>query len=182
MTLDMPARIAGVGCRAGSNASIDMRILKRFSIPALALALSACASSALITGTPRPPIDPSQVRIYYAPPPGQYEEIALLESNSGALTYGEQNKTNSVIVKLRKEAAKVGANGVLFRGTADGYGGGGVSVGAGGGRIGGSSFSSGGIGVDISPRQKFARGVAIYVPNPPPIGATAPLPPPEPQQ
>ncbi len=135
----------------------------------LALALSACASSALVTGTPRAPIDPSQVRVYYQAPPGRYEEIALLESNSGAFTYGEQNKMNSVVAKLRKEAAKLGANGVLFRGTADGYGGGGVSVGAGGGRIGGSSFSSGGVGVDISPRQKYARGIAIWVENPPPL-------------
>src|SRR3546814_6644639 len=70
---------------------------------------------------------------------------------------------DSVVAKLRKEAARLGANGVLFRGTADGYGSGGVSVGAGGGRVGGSSFSGGGIGVNISPRQKYARGIAIYV-------------------
>jgi hypothetical protein len=143
------------------------------------LAVSACASSALITGTPRPPIDPSQVRLYYSPPPGRYEEVAQLESNSGALTYGEQNKMNSVLAKLRKEAARLGANGVLFRGSADGYGGGGVSVGAGGGRIGGHGFSSGGIGVDISPRQKSARGIAIYVENPPPVDASAPAPMPQ---
>ena len=145
------------------------------------LALSACASSALITGTPRPPIDPSQVRLYYAPPPGRYEEIALLDTSSGAFTYGEQNKLDSVVAKLRKEAAKLGANGVLFGGTASGYGGGGVSVGAGGGRIGGHGFSSGGIGVDISPRQKYARGVAIYVANPAAVDETPPAPQPQPQ-
>lgn len=138
------------------------------------LALSACASSALVTGTPRAPIDPAQVRLYYGPPPGHYEEIALLETKSGPFTYGEQNKTDAVVANLREEAAKLGANGVLFRGTADGYGGGGVSVGAGGGRIGGSSFSSGGVGVNISPRQKHARGIAIYVANPPPVEAPTP--------
>ncbi|HVI57825.1 MAG TPA: hypothetical protein VM619_02980 [Luteimonas sp.] len=148
-----------------------------------ALALSACASSALVTGTPRAPIDPSQVRIYYQAPPGRYEEIAQLETGSGAFTYGEQNKMDSVVAKLRKEAAKLGANGVLFRGTADGYGNGGVSVGAGGGRIGGHGFSSGGIGVDISPRQKYARGIAIWVENPPavmPAPAPEPMPAPQP--
>lgn len=134
----------------------------------LLCALAACATSALVTGRPRPPIDPSQVRFYYDPPPGVFEEIALLETSSGAFTYGNQNKTNSVMNKLRKEAAKLGANGVLFRGTSDGYGGGGVSVGAGGGRFGGRGFSSAGVGVDISPRQKYAKGVAIYVANPPP--------------
>jgi hypothetical protein len=143
----------------------------------LAITLAACASNHVLTGTPRPPIDPSQVRVYFAPPPNGYEEIALLETHSGSFTYGEQNKMNSVIGKLRAEAAKLGANGVLFQGTEDGYGGSGVSVGAGGGRVGGSSFSGGGVGVSISPRQKFARGVAVYVANPPPVDAPPSAPP-----
>jgi hypothetical protein len=145
------------------------------------LALSACASSALVTGTPRAPIDPSQVRVYFSAPAGGYEEIAQLESNSGAFTYGEQNKMNAVVAKLRKEAAKLGANGVLFRGTSDGYGGSGVSVGAGGGRVGGSSFSGGGVGVNISPRQKYARGIAIHVANPAATDEMPPAPQPQPQ-
>ena len=144
------------------------------------LVLAACASSALVTGTPRAPIDPSQVRVYFQAPPGGFEEIALLESNSGAFTYGEQNKINSVVAKLRKEAAKLGANGVLFRGTSDGYGGSGVSVGAGGGRVGGSSFSGGGVGINVSPRQKYARGIAIYVANPAAVDETPPPPAPAP--
>lgn len=139
------------------------------------LLLAACASSHVLTGTPRPPIDPSQVRLYYGPPPGGYEEIARLEVNSGAFTYGEQNKTNSVMRKLREEAARLGANGILFQGTADGHGGGGVSVGGGGGRIGGSSYSGVGVGVNISPQQKYANGIAIWVRDPPPE-ASAPTP------
>ncbi len=137
-------------------------------LAAAVLLLAACASSHVLTGTPRPPIDPSQVRIYYGPPPGGYEEIARLDVSSGAFTYGEQNKTNSVVEKLRKQAASLGANGVLFQGTADGYGGGGVSVGGGAGRYGGSTHTGLGVGVNISPRQKYANGIAIYVPNPPP--------------
>lgn len=137
-------------------------------LAAALLLLAACSSSHVLTGNPRPPIDPSQVRIYYGPPPGGYEEIARLDVSSGALTYGEQNKTNSVLAKLRREAARLGANGVLFQGTADGHGGNNVSVGGGVGRGGGRSFSSVGVGVDISPTQKYANGIAIYVPNPPP--------------
>lgn len=132
------------------------------------LLLAACTNSHVLTGTPRPPIDPAQVRIYYGPPPGGFEEIARLEVNSGAFTYGEQNKTNSVLRKLREEAARLGANGILFQGTADGYGGGGVSVGGGGGRVGGSSYGGVGVGVNISPRQKYANGIAIWVADPPP--------------
>ena len=105
-----------------------------------------------------------------------YEEIALLETSSGPLTYGEQNKTDSVLRKLREEAASLGANGILFQGTADGHGGGGVSVGAGGGRFGGSRYTSGGVGVNVSPRQKHGRGVAIYLPNPPPEQQVPPPP------
>lgn len=146
----------------------------RLFLAATALAtLAACATSHQLTGTPRAPIDPSQVRIYYGPPPGGYEEIALLQTSSGAFTYGEQNKTDSVLAKLRAEAAQLGANGILFQGTADGYGGGGVSVGAGGGRVsgrgGGFSTAGVGVGVNISPRQKHASGIAIHVPNPPPL-------------
>lgn len=145
-----------------------IRPLLFLSLAALAVLLGACASSHILTGTPRPPIDPAQVRFYYAPPPGRFEEIALLESSSGAFTYGSQNKTNSVMDKLRREAAKLGANGVLFQGTMEGPGGTGVGVGVGGGSVGRHSYSGGGVGVNISPSQKYGRGVAIYVADPPP--------------
>ena len=142
----------------------------RLLLVLLAAALTAgCASSHVLTGTPRAPIDPAQVRIYHGPPPGQYEEIAILNTRSGALIYGEQNKVDSVLQKLRNEAAKLGANGVLFQGTADGERSGGVSVGGGVGRGGGRSFSSAGAGVKISPQQKYASGIAIWVANPPPM-------------
>lgn len=153
-----------------------MRRLHRSLVLAfIAMCLAACASSHMLTGTPRAPIDPRLVQIYFAPPPGGYEEIARLQTKSGAFTYGEQNKTDAVMNKLRQEAAKLGANGVLFQGTDDGYDGSGVSVGAGGGRVGGSGFGSVGVGVDLSPRQKYARGIAVHVPNP---SANAPATPP----
>lgn len=153
-------------------------------IPLLLTVLAGCSStSQLVTGTPRAPIDPSQVRIYFTPPPGGYEEIAQLETASGGFTYGEQNKLNDVINNLRIEAAKLGANGVLFVGSENSYGGSSIGVGAGGGSYGGyrgGNFSSGGIGVSISPTKKYAHGVAIYVVNPPPpeqMPASAPPPP-----
>ena len=155
-----------------------MRAFRTVLLLLAVVALAGCASSHVLTGTPRAPIDPAQVRIYHGPPPGQYEEIAILNTSSGALTYGEQNKTDSVLQKLRNEAAKLGANGVLFQGTADGYRNGGVSVGGGIGRGGGRSFSSAGVGVDISPRQKYASGVAIWVADPPPETAAPATPPP----
>lgn len=152
--------------------------LLRLAAASAVLLLAACASSHILTGTPRAPIDPAQVRVYYGSPGVPYEEVALLETSSGALTYGEQNKTNAVMRRLREEAASLGANGILFQGTADGPGGGGVSVGAGTGRFGGRSYTSGGVGVNISPRQKHGRGIAIWMANPP-AGHAAPLPPAE---
>jgi len=136
----------------------------RFYPLALALLLPACASSHLMTGTARAPITPDEVQIYHAAPATPYEEIAQLTTNSGAFTYGEQNKVNSVMTKLRREAAKLGANGVLFVGATDGAGGSAVSLGGGTGRMGGRSFSSGGVGLSLSPKQKNAVGIAIYVP------------------
>lgn len=141
-------------------------------VPVLAVLAGCSSTSQLVTGTPRAPIDPSQVRVYYAPPPGGYEEIAQLETSSGGFTYGEQNKLDDVINNLRAQAAKLGANGVLFVGSQNSMGGSSIGVGAGGGSYGGyhgGSFSSGGIGVSISPTKKYASGVAIYVPNPPPV-------------
>lgn len=136
--------------------------------------LAGCSStSQLVTGTPRAPIDPSQVRVYYTAPPGGFEEIAQLQTASGSFTYGEQSKLDDVINNLRVEAAKLGANGVLFVGTENSGGGSSVGVGVGGGSgsyggYRGGSYTSGGIGVNISPTKKYGHGVAIYVPNPPP--------------
>ena len=56
-------------------------MLRALSLATLALALSACASSHMITGQPRPPTDPAQVRVYFTPPPSRYEEIAVLDTN-----------------------------------------------------------------------------------------------------
>lgn len=153
------------------------RSVRSLALGCLLATLCACASSHMLTGTPRPPISPDQVRFYLEPPPGGYEEIALLDVKSGAFTYGEQNKTNAIQRRLREEAAKLGANGVIYGGSARGYGGGGMSVGAGGGSFGRHSYSGVGVGVNISPEQKYGRGTAIYVPNPPPeSGSTAPQP------
>lgn len=145
-----------------------MRILRPLLLILLALVLAGCATSHMLTGTPRAPIDPSQVRIYHGPPPVPYEEIAILQTRSGGLTYGEQNKIDSVMRKLREEAARLGANGVLLQATADGYSNSGVSVGAGGGRVGGRGFGGIGVGVNISPSQVHATGIAIHVSQPPP--------------
>jgi hypothetical protein len=147
------------------------------SVSVLVLALAGCAStSKVMLGPTYPALAPEQVHVYYEPP-ARYREIALLETQSGSFTYGEQNKMNSVLTRLRAEAAKLGANGLLFQGSENGYGGGGVGVGVGGGSFGGHSHIGGGVGIDISPSRKHARGMAIHVDGPDPVPAPVKSPP-----
>ena len=134
----------------------------RMQIAALtaALMLSGCAgSSKVMVGQARPPIDPSQVRIYTSVPPGS-QEIAQIESSS-AIGFGTQGQTDSAVTRLKTEAAALGANGVVLMGVgSSGASRGGVSVG--GGSWGSSSY--GGVGIGIPTQQKKAVGVAIWVP------------------
>ena len=152
------------------------------AMAAMALLLAGCEStSRVMLGPTYPAITPDQVHIYYQPP-ARYREVALLETASGSFTYGEQHKMDAVLNQLRIEAAKLGANGVLFQGTESSYGGSNVGVGVGGTNYGHSSSYGGGVGFSISPTQKHAHGMAIYVtdPTPAPLPPEPPPPPPAP--
>jgi hypothetical protein len=133
--------------------------LRSVTLLLLALALSACAStSKVMLGQARPPVDPAQVQIYTTPPPGSIE-IAQLESSS-AVGFGTQGQTDAAVARLKREAAALGANGVILMGVGSSGSPVGMSVGAGSyGR-----HSAGGIGIGIPTTQKKAAGVAIYVP------------------
>ena len=141
--------------------------LRAAMVLCMALVASGCAStSKVMLGPARPAISPEQVQVYYTPPPGRYDEIALLEASSGGLTYGEQNKMTAVIGRRRAAAAEPGANGVVFQGTARGYSGSSIGVGVGSGSFGGRSYTSGGVGVNVSPSPKLGAGIALYVYEP----------------
>ena len=85
----------------------------------------------------RPPIDPGDVEVYTSPP-RHYEEIALLDASSvGSLGRASEAGTDEAIYRMKEDAAKLGANGVLLTGMADQYGG---SLGVG---IGGFGVSGG---------------------------------------
>jgi hypothetical protein len=125
--------------------------------------LAACASSHVMIGKARPPISPDQVQIYARPPTVPYEEIARLQTSSqGSFSFTAQGKTDSVIKRLKEEAAKLGANGVLLEGIGDEASG---SVGTGGGSTSYSRGSSvgGGVGIGVGLTKKVGGGVAIYV-------------------
>jgi hypothetical protein len=133
-------------------------------VAALAFAaLSGCVSSHVIVGKVRPPISPDQVQIYLHPPAGKYEEVALLDSNSrNSFTFSAQGKTNAVIQRLKEEAAKLGANGILLNGVGD-MAAGSVGTGVGNASAYGNSATAVGFGVSGTVFVKTGSGLAIYV-------------------
>jgi hypothetical protein len=128
----------------------------------VAFVLGGCVSSHVLVGTPRPPISPDRVRVYLHPP-AKYEEIAVLESSSReswAIT--AQGKTDMVIERLKEEAAKLGANGILLQGIGDQQVGS-VGTGFGSATASGNSAFGLGFGSSVAVYQKAGIGIAIYV-------------------
>jgi hypothetical protein len=130
----------------------------------IAAALTGCVSSqAVVVGRARPAISPDQVQIYLQPPESKYDEIANLSASSrGSFSITTAGKIDIVIERLKKEAAKLGANGILLHGVGDQAGG---SVGAGISTETNSPHSPYGLGFGASAFffQKSGDGVAIYV-------------------
>jgi hypothetical protein len=126
-------------------------------------ALIACVSSHVMIGKARAPISPDQVQIYMRPPMAKYDEIAFLDTSSrDSFSFTAQGKSDKVIERLKKEAAKIGANGILLQGISDQVGG---SIGTG---VGSSNYSQNsavgvGLGGSVATHQKAGNGVAIYV-------------------
>lgn len=90
-----------------------MKILLGFVLGVMVLINGCATSSHVISGTPRPPIDPALVRIYTSPPPAS-EEIAIITvESSGWTTQGEKDRA---VTELKQEAASLGANGVVLIG------------------------------------------------------------------
>ncbi len=139
------------------------RILKLVLAGASAALLGACSSSShVLVGNARPAIAPDQVKIYFEPPP-QYEQIATLDASSSSMSFSDQGKTDEAIAKLKAEAAKVGANGILLQGV-EKHQTGSIGLGVGGASYGGSSASGGSVGGSGGLYNKNAKGLAIYVP------------------
>ena len=111
--------------------------------------------SHIVVGETREPIHPSNV-IIYLDYPEKYEKIALIDAGSNfafkdpAILFDWQSKMDKATERLKIEAAKLGANGILIINTdnkiyqstnSDGKG----------------SFSS------SSHTEKFVKAIAIYV-------------------
>jgi hypothetical protein len=121
----------------------------------LASVLAGCATATVIpVGNARAPVDPSQVRLYAQPPP-HYEVLGLITGNSNYEGSG-QNGVSDMVAKIKEQAAKLGANGVLLGKMAQQY------LGSSGGAtyLGWGVFNS----ASMAAYSQTMQAQAIYVP------------------
>lgn len=135
----------------------------------VAVAMPGCSivnGTAIVTGGKRPPTSPEDVRIYREPPP-EYEELAIVASSAGHDFKSNEALLKAAFVRIKQEAAKVGANAILLMeiderdapavttayGTAYASGSGG-------------SVAATGTGIAVSRGDTYTRlrGLAVYVP------------------
>jgi hypothetical protein len=131
---------------------------------AVVLLLTACVTTShVLLGEARAPIQPNEVQLYLAPPPRAYEKIAALDTSSKhSWSFTSQGQADVVILRLKEEAAKLGANGVLLQGITDEPG---TAVGTG---VGTEFYSARGtVNLGLSGSgllsNRFGRGIAIYL-------------------
>ena len=140
-----------------------MRTTLLLVLPVLAAALAGCAGTRTqMISEARAPVAADAVRIYYPRPPGAVD-IAYLESTS-AMGFGTQGQLDATSARIAREAAKLGANGVLVlgRGRTDSPVGLGVGVGA--GQYDHNSAGGISVGGGIPTTQERIHGIAIWVP------------------
>lgn len=117
--------------------------------------------SYVLIGTAHPPTTAAQVRLYTTLPP-MYEKIAFVSADSRNDFASEQNLSDHAIERLKEEAAKVGANGLLLNGIGN------YQVGSNGAfiipnyRSGSPAFGVASMNASIG---KEAKGLAIWVPQ-----------------
>ena len=75
--------------------------------------LGGCASgTTLVTGVKREAISFEQVKIYHTPP-ANYEVIAIVKASS-EMGWTDQESLDMAVEEIKKQAAKVGANGIIL--------------------------------------------------------------------
>ena len=127
-----------------------------------AFLMAACATHVSMIGPARPAISPAVVR-FYETPPRHYEQIAIINSSAGTTwLFPDRDSLDDAIADLRREAAALGANGVLLQQVYDRPVGG-LSVGVGGFGGGRHHFYGGGGSVGGPLINRRVQAIAIYV-------------------
>ena len=109
--------------------------------------ISSCASgTALVTGTQHPETSPESV-ILYTEPPANYKVIGIVTASSDS-GWTDQGSLEYALKEIKKQAAKIGANGILLENV--------------------SQSTSGGVyyyGVYFPSSSQNLTGKAIYIPE-----------------
>ena len=91
----------------------SIRVLNAITVIFFFTVLVGCATgSSIITGTKRPAINSSEVKIYLDPP-RKYESIGIIEVSS-EVVFSRQSAQDKAMNELKSRAAKIGANGILL--------------------------------------------------------------------
>jgi hypothetical protein len=130
---------------------------------ALLPAVAGCAtSSQVLTGSPRAPVSPNNVRVY-TQAPQSFEEIALLSaSRKSVSTAGGERAIEKMIESMKSQAAQLGANGLLLEDVSDSDP---IAVGTG---VGSQTYTHNasinvGVGGSLGVVKKAATARAIFV-------------------
>jgi hypothetical protein len=139
-------------------------LLRVLSItPLICLLCSYALASTFMVGEPRPPTDPDRVKVYMEPP-RKFDRIAIIrKGSSGSWAFTDQSQVDEAIAKIKVEAAKVGANGILLQ-VIETNSGGGIGIGIGGFGFPGRHVAVGGGTSFYAPiLHKTVQAEAIYV-------------------
>jgi hypothetical protein len=99
--------------RSRERTSSQMRILRTLCLAAF---WCGCATNHLVIGKTYPPVNPQSVQIF-TKPPAHYVVVAEINSDSsGSFKVSAQGKQNAAIERIRRDAAKLGANGIILKG------------------------------------------------------------------
>ncbi len=129
-----------------------------------AITASGCTTSShRVIGKTRTPVPSDEVRIYLEPIAGPFDTIALVDASSRhSWCVTAAGKADVVISRLKAEAARLGANGILLEEISS----------AGSGQVGAGlapdiSRDHASVGVGLTAAglmsSRYGRGVAIYV-------------------
>ena len=102
------------------NINIFKKIDFKFLFFSVFILKSCYPVSHIIIGETQTPIDYTDVKVY-TDYPDNYEKIAIMEASSDlsykdlSIEFTHQQKTNKALERLKKEAASLGANGVVLQ-------------------------------------------------------------------
>jgi hypothetical protein len=141
---------------------IQVRLSLIFAL-ATATLVGCATSSEVLTGAPRSPITPAEVRVY-TQRPESFEEIAiLLASRNSVSSAGGERAIAKMIAAMRAQAAELGANGLLLEDFTDSNP---VAIGTG---VGSQTYTHNasinvGVAGSLGVVKKIAKARAIFVP------------------